>query len=276
MPARPETTRPETARPEILRRLLILGGTAEAAALARAALARFGDRLSVISSLAGRTGNPSHPPGAVRIGGFGGVDGLAAYLSEQSIDLLIDATHPFAATIAAHGRAAAEAAGTPRLKLLRPAWRRHPLDRWVEVEDLFGAAAIVGRTGKRAWLTIGTGDLQVFRGIDDVWFLVRLIDPPMAPLPLKNYDVIQGKGPFTLEEERLMIERHRIEVIVAKASGGTATEAKIIAARAAGLPVVMVRRPPVPPGEVVDSVETALDWLGARLGPMARHSEATS
>ena len=148
------------------KRLLILGGTTEAAALARAAIARFGDDVAVTTSLAGRTERPGPIPGQVRIGGFGGATGLAAYLQEHAIDCLIDATHPFAAAMSAEARAACELANVPRLMLLRPPWRRHPLDRWIEVDDMAAAAGVVARIGWRAWLTIGAGEDRGLFGSD--------------------------------------------------------------------------------------------------------------
>jgi precorrin-6A/cobalt-precorrin-6A reductase len=145
--------------------------------------------------------------------------------------------------------------------LQRPPWRRHPLDRWIEVDSIATAAAIVGRTGRRAWLTVGATELAQFSTATTVDFLIRVVDSPRQPLPLQSYEVIVGRGPFSLAEERNRIERHAIDVLVCKASGGAATEAKIIAARERGLPVIMVRRPPVEPGEMVDTVEAALAWL---------------
>jgi precorrin-6A/cobalt-precorrin-6A reductase len=242
-------------------RLLILGGTAEAAALARRAAIRFGDALQVTSSLAGRTERPGPLPGRIRIGGFGGPPGLAAYLTEQGIDRLIDATHPFASRISAEARLACEQAGVPRLMVLRPPWRRHPLDRWIEVDSMGAAAAIVGRVGRHALLTVGGSEIACFAGATGVRFLVRLVDPPRQRLPLRFYEVVIGRGPFTLAEERYRIERHAIDVLVCKASGGAATEAKIIAARELSLPVIMVRRPLSEPGEAVETIDAALDWL---------------
>jgi precorrin-6A/cobalt-precorrin-6A reductase len=250
-------------------RLLILGGTAEAAAVARGAADRFGNRLEVITALAGRTEQPGPLPGTVRIGGFGGVDGLAAYLAEAGIDLLIDATHPFADSIARHARLASERSGVPRLVLERPPWRRHPLDRWIEVEDVPGAAAAVNRVGRRCFLTIGAGELGAFAGLSHVHFLVRLIDPPRQSLPLNSYQVVLGRGPFTLAGERQLLRRHGIDVLAAKASGGAATEAKLIAAREMGLPVVMLRRPKPEAGPRVSTVEAALGWLEERLASAA-------
>jgi len=246
-------------------RLLILGGTAEAAALAREAAERFGAQLEVITSLAGRTARPAMPRGAVRIGGFGGADGLAAYLAEQRIDLLIDATHPFARTISAHARVAADAAGVERLVLWRPGWPRHPLDRWIEVEDMAGAAAALPQAGRRALVTVGTGEIAAFAGLPRVWMLVRLFEAPAEPLPLASHELLVDKGPFSLAGERRLLETRGIDVLVSKASGGPATLPKIEAARALSLPVVMVRRPPPEPGDRVDQVAAAVDWIAQRL-----------
>ena len=255
------------------RRLLILGGTAEAAALARQAVERFGDRLAVTSALAGRTERPGPIPGEIRIGGFGGAPGLAQYLRGAEIDLLIDATHPFADQIARNARLAAEVAAVPRLVLERPPWPRHPLDRWAEVADLAGAADAVGKLGRRCLLTVGSSDIAAFAAVRGVHFVVRLIDPPSAPLPLASSELVLGRGPFALAAERELVRHHRIDVIAAKASGGDATQAKLVAARELGLPVVMVQRPRPEPGERVHTVAAALDWLEQRLahappGPM--------
>jgi precorrin-6A/cobalt-precorrin-6A reductase len=247
-------------------KLLILGGTSEASALAGAAVARFGDALRVISSLAGRTASPAPVHGEVRIGGFGGATGLAAYLRAEGIGLLVDATHPFADQMSRQARVAAEAAGVPRLMLQRPPWKRHPDDRWIETTDLTEAARAVRSVGRRAFLTVGSGDLAPFAPLHEVHFLVRLVDPPRAPLPLRFYEVIVGRGPFALADERHIMARHGIDVLVTKASGGAATEAKLVAARESSLPVVMVRRPPTEPGERVETIAAALDWIAARLG----------
>ena len=242
--------------------LLILGGTSEAAALASATFARFGDAVVVTTALAGRTRHPGAIAGQVRIGGFGGPAGLGAYLVEHAVDRLIDATHPFAAEISRSARLAAERTGVPRLMLVRPRWRRHPLDRWIEVDSVEAAAALVGRIGQRAWLTVGAGAIAPFGTTGGVRFVVRLIDPPRERLPLSDHEIVLGRGPFGLSEERRLMQQHRIDVLVCKASGGAATEAKLIAARELGVPVVMVRRPPREAGPAVETVEAALDWLG--------------
>ncbi|MGQ0662459.1 MAG: cobalt-precorrin-6A reductase [Pseudomonadota bacterium] len=247
-------------------RLLILGGTAEARALARLAAERFGARLAVTTSLAGRTARPAAVEGEVRAGGFGGATGLADYLRRARVDLVVDATHPFAARISASARAAAEAAGVARLLLVRPPWQRHPEDRWIEVDDAGQAAAALAALARRVWLTIGARQLKAFAGLDDQWFLVRTIDPRRS-LPLANFELILGRGPFTLEGERRVLADYRIEAVVTKASGGDATAAKLVAARQAGLPVVMIRRPPPEPGPAVFDCQAALEWIAARLKP---------
>jgi precorrin-6A/cobalt-precorrin-6A reductase len=245
--------------------LLILGGTGEAAALAAAAMARHGDQLLVTSSLAGRTGTPAPLPGRVRVGGFGGAAGLADYLTAAAVGMVIDATHPFAARISAHARQACDTLGVARLMLRRPEWRRHPGDRWIEVGSAAAAASRLPELGRRAWLTIGARELDAFAGLKGVHFLIRTIDPPTGPPPLASYEIIVGRGPFTLAGERHILERHAIDVLVARASGGAATEAKLVAARELQLPVLMLRRPPAPCGPTVTSIEEALAWLALEL-----------
>ena len=224
--------------------------------------------MHITTSLAGRTAHPAPVAGHLRVGGFGGPAGLVAYLSEHRVDRLIDATHPFATRISASARLACERTEVPRLMLLRPPWRHHPLDRWIEVDSIDAAAEVVGRLGGCALLTIGTREIAAFTKVAGVRFVVRVVEPPREPLPLPSCEVIVGRGPFTIDEEAKLIARCAIDLIVCKASGGYATEAKLIVARDRGIPVIMVRRPRVEPGEAVESVEAALDWLaGARPYP---------
>ncbi len=183
------------------RRLLILAGTGEAAALARAAAAAFAGRLEVISSLSGRFVQPGRIAGAMRIGGFGGAEGLADYLRGERIDMVVDATHPFAQTISANACEACAAANVPRLVLTRPRWRKTPADRWIEVDDMAGAAAELRRRGGRAFITIGVKELHQFANLPDVFCLVRLIDSPAAPVPLDIEVLVSVRGPFTVSEE---------------------------------------------------------------------------
>src|SRR5690348_9765214 len=191
--------------------LLILGGTGDAAALAAAAGARFGAGLRVTTSLAGRTARPADVAGERRVGGFGGADGLAAYIAEHGVDLVIDATHPFAAQISAQAAAACATAGVPRLVLERPAWRRDARDRWIEVDDFRAAAAALPALGRRCFVTTGARDLGAFAALSQMHFIVRLIDPPGTTLPLASYEVVLGRGPFGLAEERGMLERHAVD-----------------------------------------------------------------
>ncbi len=247
------------------RKVLVLGGTAEAASLAAELLARAGDRIDLVSSFAGRVEGLRPPPGKVRIGGFGGVDGLAAYIRDEAVDLLVDATHPFADRMSRNAREAAERTGVPRLLYWRPSWPRHPLDRWIEVDGIDAAAHALRHLGHRVWLTVGGTDLLPFAQLKDRWFLVRVIDAARTPSPLADCTVIEGRGPFSLENERSLIRHHRIEVVVSKASGGPATYAKIEAAREADLPVVMVRRPLPEAGDQVETVADAVAWVTTRL-----------
>lgn len=253
------------ARERASTRVLILGGTGEARALARAIDARFGNRLEIVTSLAGRTSAPAPVPGRVRSGGFGGARALAEYLGAESVDLVVDATHPFAAAIAANARAACDASGVPRLVLARPAWRKQPDDQWHAVADMDAAAACLRQFGRRAFLTVGSKGLAAFVRLPGMWFLVRLVEAPNAPLALSAHELVVARGPFAVDAETDLMRRHRIEVLVTKASGGGATAAKLAAARGLGLPVVMVRRPPPEPGPRVASVEAAVRWIAAHL-----------
>lgn len=249
-------------------RLLILGGTAEAVELAETCAAL---PLQTITSLAGRTRTPKLPAGRVRVGGFGGLDGLANYLRHDAIDLVIDATHPFAAQISSHAEEACRKVRLPRLRLLRPAWTAHSGDRWNEVESLADAAADLPE-GDRVFLSVGRTELAAFAACKN-WFLVRTIEPaePAVDRPA-NVRWLHARGPFRLEDELALLRDHAIDLLVTKASGGEATYAKIAAARELGLPVIMIRRPPPPPGPVVDTVAAARAWLDHELAALAGRS----
>ena len=246
-------------------RLLILGGTAEGRALAEASEARFGSSLTVISALAGRTRAPLLPAGEVRIGGFGGAEGLASYLRDERVGLLVDATHPFATQISAQACEAAARAGTKRLALVRPPWRPVTGDRWIDVDTVDDAVAAIPAEARRVFLTVGVRSLAPFAARPDLWFLVRLVDEPAEPIPLAQHQLICARGPFTAADERVLLEAYGIDCLVTRASGGDATVAKLTAARALGLPVVMVRRPPPPPGNHASSVADALAWIARHL-----------
>jgi precorrin-6A/cobalt-precorrin-6A reductase len=246
-----------------VRPLLVLGGTAEARALA-AGLHDAGVR--AVSSLAGRVADPRLPAGEVRIGGFGGPDGLARWLREHDVAAVVDATHPFAERISASAAAACPPAGVPLLRLERPGWEQRPGDRWHRVAGLAAAAALVPRLGERVLLTTGRQGLGAFAGVDAAWFLVRCVDPPRPPLP-RRHEVLLDRGPYTLAGELALVDRHAIDLVVTKDSGGRLTEAKLDAARERGLPVVVVARPPRPAVPTVASVDAALAWACAAAHP---------
>ncbi|MCX4806564.1 cobalt-precorrin-6A reductase [Streptomyces sp. NPDC058682] len=239
--------------------VLILGGTTEARRLAEALAPDPSCR--VTTSLAGRVASPVLPPGESRIGGFGGVAGLAAWIVTHDVTRVVDATHPFAERMSFHAAEAQALTGVPVLALRRPGWTARPGDDWTFVDDLDGAADRLPGAGSRAFLTTGRMGLHAFAHLTDTWFLVRSVDPPAAPVP-PRLEVLLARGPFTLDDEREVLARHRIDVLVTKDSGGSATAPKLTAAREAGIPVLMVRRPAVPQGvPETDSVETALNWL---------------
>lgn len=222
------------------RAVLILGGTAEAAALAHE-LVRDHPDWRVITSLAGRTLSPDPLPGEVRIGGFGGPDGLAAYLRAEHIDQLIDATHPFARQISSNAKHAAEASGVPLTVHIRPPWEKQPADNWIEVANETEAAAALA-TNANIFLALGRQHLAPFASRNDVAFLVRMVDTPADAFPLGRYDVITGK-PGNAEDEAVLFEHHKIDQIVCRNAGGARGYGKIEAARKLGLPVIMIGRP---------------------------------
>lgn len=243
--------------------VLILGGTTEARRLAELLAADAGPALRVTNSLAGRVAAPRLPPGEVRVGGFGGVEGLARWLREHEVDALIDATHPFAGTISFNAAQAAATTHVPLLALRRPGWVPVAGDDWHEAGSLEEAARLLPGLGRRVFLTTGRMGLATFADLADLWFLVRSVDAPEPPVPPRT-EVLLDRGPFTLDGERELLRRHRIDVLVTKDSGGVATAPKLTAAREAGLPVVVVRRPPVPEGvQVAAGPEEALRWLAA-------------
>lgn len=236
--------------------VLVLGGTSEARELAKELTAR---EVRVVSSLAGRVARPRLPVGEVRVGGFGGADGLAAWLRENDVRAVVDATHPFAERIGANAATAAESTGVPLLRLARPGWQESPGDTWHWADNLPQAAAELPDLGKRAFLTSGRQGLAAFADLE-LWFLIRCVDPPEPPLP-RHHEVILDRGPYEVDGERALMTAHRIDVLVTKDSGGTLTSAKLTAARELGLPVLMIRRPPRPDTEEVATVPEAVEWV---------------
>lgn len=244
-------------------RILVLGGTAEAVGLAEA----LAGRCRVSYALAGRTRRPSVPAGAELVrGGFGGADGLARWLARAGAAALVDATHPFARNIAASAARAAARTGTPRLKLVRPPWTEAPGDRWRRARDAGDAARLLREAGGgTAFLAVGSGRLATFAGLAGWRLVVRTIEPDAA-VPLDGAVHVVGRGPFTVGGESALMERHGVDVLVTRNSGGAATRAKLEAARRRGIPVVMVDRPPPPAGETRDSARAAARWIHDRTG----------
>ncbi|MFJ9632510.1 cobalt-precorrin-6A reductase [Streptomyces sp. NPDC101175] len=245
--------------------ILILGGTTEARELA-AELAVRRPEARVTTSLAGRVARPGALTGDVRIGGFGGAAGLAAWLRERRVDAVVDATHPFAESITANAARAATDTGLPLVVLRRPGWRPVPGDRWHPVAALPEAADALPALGRRVLLTTGRLGLAAFAHLHGLHFVVRSVEPPEPPIP-PDTELLLARGPFTLADEAALLREHRIDVLVTKDSGGAATAAKLTAAREAGVPVVVVRRPRLPEGvRAVPDVGGAVEWLGFGAG----------
>ena len=239
-------------------RVLILGGTSEGAQLA----ARLSGRanLSVISSLAGRVVDLRLPEGEVRVGGFGGVDGLASYLVNEKIAIVIDVTHPYAARISQNAEIACGRTGLPLIVLDRPPWNRVDGDRWHEVDDFESAAMLVNVKNARIFLSIGRQELASFSACSNAWFLIRAIEKPTEHLP-QHHQLVLQRGPFQLEDELQLLRGHAIDYVVSKNSGGSATYSKVEAARSLGIPIVMVRRPLKHSVETFQTIEAVVAKL---------------
>jgi len=242
-------------------RLLILGGSSEASALAR----RIADELNVaaVLSLAGATTNPAPAPIPRRVGGFGGAEGLAVYLAAERIDAVVDATHPFASRMSANAVAACRATGAPLVVFTRPPWAREDGDRWTEAATMEEAADALGSQPRTVLLTQGRLQLAAFAQAPQHRYIVRAIDRPTEINALPHCKLILARGPFSLADELQLMKRERIEVLVTKNSGGRATRPKIEAARALEIEVVMVRRPPAPEAETLYDLDAVMAWIAS-------------
>jgi precorrin-6A/cobalt-precorrin-6A reductase len=240
-------------------RVLILGGTTEAASLAR----QLADdnRFVATLSLAGRTSAPATQALPTRIGGFGGIEGLVHHLEVEKIEAVVDATHPYAAQMSAHAVAACQQTGLPLASLTRAAWTEQAGDRWQHVSNTESAAMVLGETPHRVFLTIGRQELPVFASAPQHHYLARLIDAPKGERLPPNLALLQARGPFDVAAETALMRDERIDVVVSKNAGGDPTYAKIAAARALGLPVIMIARPDKPAGHVLTSPAEAVQWL---------------
>lgn len=250
-----------SATSAIAQNLLILGGTTGATALS-IRLAEL--RIPGTISFAGRVARPVRQPLPQRVGGFGGIDGLVRYLKDHRISHVVDATHPFAAQMSHHAVTACAQAGVPLIALTRPPWVAAPGDRWTHVPDIAGAVAALARPAARVMLAVGRMHLADFAPNPQHDYLLRLVDPPDVPPPFPRHHVIVDRGPFSEAADRALMQAHRIELVVSKNAGGTGAVAKIAAARALGLPVIMIDRPALPDRAEVYSVADVLHWLEHR------------
>jgi len=247
-------------------RLLILGGTSEASALAQ----RLADEPGVAAmlSLAGATANPAQSPIPQRVGGFGGVEGLAAFLVRERIAAVVDATHPFASQMSANALAACRATNTPLLAFTRPSWTREPGDRWIEVATIEEAVEVLGDAARTVFLTQGRLQLAAFARAPQHRYIVRAIDRPAEIDALPDCKLILKRGPFSFADEAAFMRNEGVEALVTKNSGGRATYAKIEAARALGIEVVVVRRPPASEAETLEDLDAVMAWIaGHRQAP---------
>jgi precorrin-6A/cobalt-precorrin-6A reductase len=236
-------------------RVLLLGGTAEARALA----AQLDPDVDVISSLAGRVPNPALPVGEVRIGGFGGVDGMRRWLVDSKVDAVVDATHPYAATITAHAAAVCDELALPHVVLARPAWP--PGDAIVVGSDVEAAKTVAVERYSRVFVTTGRSGTAAFADVD-AWFLIRAVTAPDADTLPRRHQLVLSRGPYHYDDEVALLREHRIDALVTKNSGGQMTRPKLDAAAALGVAVVMVDRPPLPPGvTTVSTVDEAVIWV---------------
>lgn len=217
--------------------------------------------MRAVLSYAGRTESPRAQPVPVRVGGFGGVEGLAGYLRREQVTHLIDATHPFAATMSRHAAAAAGQAGVAAIRLTRPAWEAGEGDRWTHVPDIAGAVDALAGEPRRVMLALGRMHVEAFGAQPQHHYLLRFVDAPAEPPALPHHHLVVDRGPFTVEGDVALMRAHAIDLLVAKNAGGGGARAKLDAARALGLPVLLIDRPPLPATRVAYSVAEVMDWI---------------
>jgi precorrin-6A/cobalt-precorrin-6A reductase len=251
--------------------ILILGGTTDARILAGKLADITGYR--ILLSMAGRTRDPVKQPVPTRSGGFGGVIGLANFIRENAFDILVDATHPYAARITASAEQAARLADVPLVAFERPAWQKQPGDNWISVPSVEAAVHALGLERRNAFLALGRQELLPFEAAPQHDYLIRSVDPVEPPLDLPNARYITARGPFEPGDETSMLVENRIEVVVSKNSGGSASYGKIAAARELGLPVIMIERPQRPQGETVQSIDAALSAIHHHVSSLANRGE---
>ncbi|QDI75108.1 MULTISPECIES: cobalt-precorrin-6A reductase [Leisingera] len=239
-------------------RILLLGGTTEASALAKT-LAGAG--MDAVFSYAGRTAHPVSQPLPTRVGGFGGIEGFAAYLEAENITHVVDATHPFAAQMSSNAVHACEAAGVPLCAFERPAWQAGEGDQWLHTDSIEEAVNALPDTPARVFLAIGKQNLTQFAAKPHHHYLLRLVDAPETPLPLPHTTVEIARGPFDAAGDTALMQRHAITHVVAKNAGGAGAAAKLTAARNLALPVIMIGRPEVPQRPVMGNVAEVMAWL---------------
>lgn len=248
--------------------ILILGGTTEARELA----GKLGNlnRFRLMLSLAGRTIAPVKQPVPTRVGGFGGVTGLAEYLRNEEIDLLIDATHPYAARISANAVQASALAEKPLIALRRPGWNCQDTDHWLEVESVEAAVDALGQASRTVFLALGRQELLPFEQAPQHRYVVRSVDPVVPPLALPDVDYITARGPFNEADELSLLQDKGIQLLVSKNSGGSASYGKIAAARKLGLPVVMIQRPNLPEALSFETVDALIAHVDQAFPPQER------
>lgn len=242
--------------------MLLLGGTADARRLAGDLARRPG--FDVLLSLAGRTAHPAPQPVPVRVGGFGGAEGLARFLEDADFDVVVDVTHPYAAIMSRNAAEACARARRPLLAVRRAPWEAQAGDRWRDVDDVAHAIAALGQAQRRVFLALGRNEVRAFEAAPQHIYVVRSVDPVLPPLRVPHATYLVARGPFEARDEERLLAAHGVDIIVAKNSGGPSTYGKMAAARALGIEVLLLRRPLTPDVEAVEGAQAALAWLEAR------------